>query len=55
MMTAITEVEVSKESKMRKIEETEAIKMDLLARHTGRWGGLLPADMQTRNKEHHCV
>jgi len=23
---------------MRKIEETEAIKMDLLARHTGRWG-----------------
>jgi hypothetical protein len=36
MMTAITEVEVSKESKMAKIEETEAVKAALLANKTGR-------------------
>lgn len=35
MMTAITEVEVSKESKMRKIEETERVKASLLAQKTG--------------------
>jgi ribosomal protein S6E (S10) len=35
MMTAITEVEVSKESKMRKIEETERVKATLLAKKTG--------------------
>jgi hypothetical protein len=36
MMTAITEVEVSKEAKMRKIEETEAIKHAALLTKTGR-------------------
>lgn len=35
MMTAITEVEVSKEAKMRKIEETERVKAGLLAKKTG--------------------
>lgn len=38
MMTAITEVEVSKEDKMRKIEETERIKHAMLLKKTGRWG-----------------
>jgi hypothetical protein len=37
MMTAITEVEVSKEDKMRKIEETERIKHELLLKKSGRW------------------
>lgn len=36
MMTAITEVEVSKEDKMRKIEETERIKHNMLLKKTGR-------------------
>jgi hypothetical protein len=35
MMTAITEVEVSKESKMAKIAETEQVKAALLAKKTG--------------------
>jgi hypothetical protein len=35
-MTAITEVEVSKEDKMRKIEETERIKHAMLLKKTGR-------------------
>jgi hypothetical protein len=35
MMTAITEVEVSKASKMDKIAETEAVKAALLAKKTG--------------------
>ena len=45
MMTAITEVEVSKEDKMRKIEETEAIKHAMLLKQTGRcagWCGWVP-------------
>lgn len=41
MMTAITEVEVSKEDKMRKIEETERIKHAMLLKQTGRWAGWL--------------
>lgn len=36
MMTAITEVEVSTEAKMAKIEETEAIKLNMLAQQAGR-------------------
>lgn len=39
MMTAITEVEVSKEDKMRKIEETERIKHAMLLKKTGRCVG----------------
>lgn len=36
MMTAITEVEVSKEDKMRKIEESERIKHNMLLKKAGR-------------------
>jgi hypothetical protein len=35
--TAITEVEVSKEAKLRKIEETEAVKRRLLEQDAGWW------------------
>lgn len=36
LITAITEVEVSKQDKLRVIEETEAMKRRLLASGTGR-------------------
>ena len=38
LITAITEVEVSKEEKLKRIEETEAMKRQLLAGSSGRYG-----------------
>jgi hypothetical protein len=37
LMSTITEVEMSKEAKMKKIEETEAMKQKMLARGMSRW------------------
>jgi hypothetical protein len=47
LITAITEVEMSKEAKMKKIEETEAMKQKMLARGMGRW--VLPLCVQPQS------
>lgn len=52
LITAITEVEVSKESKLKKIEETEALKRKLLAGNRSREDGDLEGgDMRVRRRD----